>query len=175
MVNKCSSLPFRVRGSLKFRKFVKEWFGSVLKRLPTAKTWKNQGSEKGPVLGPVLEPVLAGFSAKNDVLTEAPRATWHYYSSVFGVCRCLGRISHGNRFGTHFGPHFGAHLGSQIRLFFYRSRPRPIPVRPQKAWAAIGRGSKIGSKNGSEKNRSEVENGPAGDPKGRRPETTGRN
>ena len=146
-----------------------------MKRLPTNKNFKKQGSEKGPVLGPVLEPVLAGFSAKNDVLTEAPRATWHYYSSVFGVCRCLGQVSHGNRFGTHFGSHFGAHLGSQIRLFFYRGRPRRIPDRPEKARAAIGRGSRIGSKNGSRKNRSEVGNGPAADPKGRRPETTGRN
>ena len=162
-------------GPLFFRKFVIERFGSVLKRLPTAKTWKNQGSEKGPVLGPVLEPVLAGFSAKNDVLTEAPRATWHYYSSVFGVCRCLGQISHGNRFGAHFGPHFGAQLDPQIRLFFDRGRPKRIPDRTEKAWTAIGRGSRIGSKNGAKRNRSEVENRPAADPKGRRPETTGRN
>ena len=162
-------------GPLFFRKFVIEWFGSVLKRFPTVKTSKKQGSEKGPVLGPVLEPVLAGFSAKNDVFTEAPRATWHYYSSVFGVCRWLGQISHGNRFGTHFGVHFGAHLGPQIRLFFYRGRPRRIPGRPQKAWAAIGRGSEKGSKNGSGKNRSEVENRTADHPPGRRPETTGRN
>ena len=98
-----------------------------------------------------MESNLTGFSEKNDVLTDAPRATWHYYSSIFGVCRCLGQISYGNRFGAHFGPHFGAQLDPHIRLFFDRSRPRPIPVRPQKAWVAIGRGSKIGSKNGSEK------------------------
>ena len=132
-------------------------------------------SKKGPILVAVLEPNLTGFSEKNDVLTDAPRATWHYYSSVFGVCRWLGQISHGNRFGIHFRPHFGAHLDPQIRLFFYRGHPRRIPDRPEKAWAAIGRGTRIGSKNGSGKNRSEVENRPAADPKGRRPETTGRN
>ena len=150
----------------------------VWKRLETAsdrQNLKNQGSEKGPVLGPVLEPVLAGFSPKNAVFTDNPRAIWHYYSNVSGVCRRLGQISHGNRFGTHFGPHFGAHVGPQIRLFFYRSRPRPIPVRPQKAWAAIGRGSEKGSKNGSGKNRSEVENGPTDHPKGKVPEAMGRN
>ena len=136
---------------------------------------KKTGFRKGTRFGTSFGQVLAGFSAKNDVFTEAPRATWHYYSSVFGVWRWLGQISHGNRFGIHFGPHFGAHLGSQIRLFFYRGRPRRIPDRPEKARAAIGRGSRIGSKNGWRKNRSEVGNGPAADPIPGRSEAMGRN
>ena len=146
-----------------------------MKRLPTNKNFKKQGSEKLFVLGPVLEPVLADFLAKNDVFTEAPRAIWHYYSNVFGVCRCLSEISHQNCFGIHFGVHFEVHLGTQIRLVLYRGRPKRIPSRPEKAWTAIGRGSRNGSKNKSEKYRSDVENGPADDPPGRVPETTGRN
>ena len=43
------------------------------------------------------------------------------------------------------------------------------------AKGAKKRGSKNGPQNGSGKNWSEVENGPADHPKGRRPETTGRN
>ena len=153
-------------------------YRAVWKRLETAsdrqnlkKTWFRKGTRFGASFGTKFNWIFR----KNDVLTDAPRATWHYYSSVFGVCRCLGQISYGNRFGAHFGPHFEAHLDPQIRLFFDRGRPKRIPDRTEKAWTAIGRGSRIGSKNGAKKNRSEVENRPAADPKGRRPETTGRN
>ena len=93
-------------------------------------------------MGPVLEPVLAGFSAKNDVLTEAPRATWHYYSSVFGVCRCLGQVSHGNRFGTHFGPYFGAYLAPKSAYFFTGA----VQDRFQSVLRRLGRPSEGGPK-----------------------------
>ena len=129
-------------------------YRAVWKRLETAsdrqnlkKTWFRKGTRFRGNLGTKFNWIFR----KNDVLTDAPRATWHYYSNVFGVCRCLGQISYGNRFGAHFGAHFGTHLDPQIRLFFDRGRPKRIPDRTEKAWTAIGRRSRIGSKNGAKK------------------------
>ena len=141
----------------------------------SGKLEKNMVPKRHQFRNPFWHGFWIDMKLKMQVFGGPWKAPWHYYSNVFGVCRCLSEISHRNCFGIHFGGHFEVHLGTQIRLVLYRGRPKRIPSRPEKAWTAIGRGSRNGSKNKSEKYRSDVENGPADHPPGRVPETTGRN
>ena len=114
------------------------------------------------------------FLLKIIVFGKVPRAIWHYYSNVFRLLKGSALELAAEPLQDPIWMPCWLHFGSNIPLKLSRGRPRWILNRPRRAGKANRHGSKNGTKNGSMKNRLDVGNDTASDPRAPRSEAMGR-